>query len=85
MTDDDEPPRRLPPGIGYVWQRVADDIRERIEDGEWGYGNRLPAREDLAHEYGVGERTVRRALAELPDHVTVVPAKGAYVTWGVHR
>jgi len=85
MTDDDGPPRELPPGIGYIWQRVADDLRERIEGGEWAYGDRLPSRDDLAHEYGCGERTVRRALAELPRHVTVVPAKGAYVTWTVHR
>lgn len=82
--DDDVPPRQLPPGIGYIWERLAADMRQRIESGEWRYGARLPSRDDLAAEYGVGERTVRRALAELPQHVRVLPAKGAYVTWAVH-
>lgn len=86
MSEDDEaPPRQLPPGIGYIWQRLADDMKRRIEAGEWSYGDRLPSRDDLALEYGVGERTVRRALRELPGHVEVLPAKGAYVTWGGHE
>jgi DNA-binding GntR family transcriptional regulator len=79
--DDDAPPRQLPRGIGYIWQRLADDLRQRIEAGEWEYGDRLPSRDDLAADYGVGERTVRHALQALPGHVEVLPAKGAYVTW----
>lgn len=87
MTEhDDAPARELPPGIGYVWQRMADEIERRIKAGEWSYGDRLPAREDLAYEYGIGERTVRRAMQELQKSgmVEVLPAKGAYVAWRGH-
>lgn len=85
--DDDAAPRQLPAGIGYVWQRVAADLRDRIAGGAWPYGGRLPNRDELAAEYGVADRTVRRALRELESEglVTVMPAKGAYVTWSVHN
>ncbi len=76
--------RELPESIGYLWERLAAALRERIESGEFAYGDRLPSRDDLAAEYDVGERTVRRALRELPGHVEVLPAKGAYVIWRGH-
>lgn len=88
MTEeDDAPPRQLPPGIGYTWQRMANEIERRIKAGEYAYGDRLPAREDLAAEYGIGERTVRRALQELEKVglVEVLPSKGAYVSWTGHK
>lgn len=65
MTTDDEPPRRLPGGIGYVYVQLADDLAARIAAGEFPPGTRLPGRERLAAEYGVGEMTVRRAVEEL--------------------
>jgi len=85
MTEDNEgPPRPLSPGVAYIWRRLADDIADRIIGGEWSYGDRLPSREELAAEYGVAERTVRRAVRELADEglVEVLAAKGVYVTWG---
>lgn len=87
MTEEeDAPPRQLPPGIGYIWERLAAEVERRIKTGDWSYGDRLPAREDLAAEYGVGERTVRRALRELGKAglVEVLPSKGAFVSWAGH-
>lgn len=84
MTDsDDMPPRLLPGGIEYVYVRLAADIERRVRAGEWAPGDRLPSREEIAASYGVAERTVRRALRELQAAglVTVMPARGAYVTW----
>lgn len=41
--------------------RVADALRQRVADGEWSPGDRLPSRGELREEYGVGENVVRRA------------------------
>lgn len=45
---------------GYL--RVAQAIRERIADGTWPAGHKLPNRPGLAAEFGVGENTVRQAV-----------------------
>ena len=41
--------------------RIADALRQRIADGEWSPGDRLPSRAQLATHYGVGDNVVRRA------------------------
>ena len=41
--------------------RIADALRERIANGEWAPGDRLPSRADLGQEYGVGDNVIRRA------------------------
>jgi GntR family transcriptional regulator len=85
MTEPDDyaPPRQLPPGVAYIWQRLAGAVEARIRSGELPYGARLPSREDLAAEYGVSDSSVRRAVRELAAAglVEVLPAKGVYVTW----
>lgn len=40
---------------------VAERFRQRIADGEWSSGDRLPSRARLAEEYEVGDNVVRRA------------------------
>ncbi|MFD5317899.1 GntR family transcriptional regulator [Streptomyces sp. NPDC127098] len=45
--------------------RVADALRQRVADGEWSPGDRLPSRAVLAAEYGVGDNVVRRAQEHL--------------------
>ena len=45
--------------------QVSNDLRERIQAGEYQPGQRLPAIPDLAHAYEVAVMTVRRALATL--------------------
>jgi DNA-binding GntR family transcriptional regulator len=88
MSTDDPPPRRpLPPGIGYVYAKLADDLQERIRSGDFPPGGRLPGRGVLAAEYGVGELTVRRAVQELEDRGAVrrTGSKGALVLGPGHR
>jgi len=41
--------------------RVADLLQQRVADGEWSPGDRLPPRVQLAQELGVGDNVVRRA------------------------
>jgi len=67
----------------YVYAQIAADLERRIRAGEWGHGDRLPAREQLAAEYGAAVMSVRRAQRELAGRgvIRVVVGKGAYVTW----
>jgi DNA-binding GntR family transcriptional regulator len=60
---------------------VADDIRERIIDGEFGGGRRLIER-DLSAELEVSRITVREALQQLAGEgfVILLPRRGAAVT-----
>ncbi|MEW2221606.1 GntR family transcriptional regulator [Streptomyces sp. NPDC006990] len=41
--------------------RIADLFRQRIADGNWAPGDRLPSRSALGAEYGVGDNVIRRA------------------------
>ncbi|MGW8378505.1 GntR family transcriptional regulator [Streptomyces sp. ODS28] len=41
--------------------RISDLLRQRVTEGEWTPGDRLPSRAQLAAEYGVGDNVVRRA------------------------
>lgn len=74
-------------GPAYVYAQLADDIERRIRAGEWARDEKLPGRERLADEYRVADRTVRRAMQELEERglVVVVPDKGTFVVWPVHR
>ncbi len=47
---------------GAVYRRIADELRARIISGEFASGAYLPALPDLAHAYGVGRDTIKRAL-----------------------
>ncbi|GAA1930444.1 GntR family transcriptional regulator [Streptantibioticus ferralitis] len=44
-----------------AYLRVASTFRERIADGTWPAGYRLPSRGTLGAELGVGENIIRRA------------------------
>jgi GntR family transcriptional regulator len=78
---DDGGPRFPPGGMELVYVQIADDIERRVAAGEWGHGDRLPSREQLAAEYGAAVMTVRRAQRELAERglIRVVRGKGAYV------
>jgi DNA-binding GntR family transcriptional regulator len=52
---------------GPIWARIEASLRERIESGELGPGQRLPAERDMARQLGVSRMTVRQALAALAD------------------
>ncbi|WP_067475053.1 GntR family transcriptional regulator [Nocardia amamiensis] len=48
-----------------VWQKIADDLRRRLEHGEWLQGQTLPPMRTLAAEYEVSARPVHDAIEHL--------------------
>jgi GntR family transcriptional regulator len=63
-----------------VHQRLSADLRELIEAGDLGDGERLPTEVELADRYGVSRQTVRRAFQDLVAEGLVrrVPGSGTY-------
>lgn len=63
------------------WREIERELREAIEEGRYGPGERLPTEEELAERYGVVRNTVRKALAELTAAglVTARPRRGRVV------
>jgi GntR family transcriptional regulator len=57
--------------------QVANDLRERIRQGEWRRGQRLPTEYELAESYGVERSTVRRAMALLKAEALIDSRKGS--------
>jgi DNA-binding GntR family transcriptional regulator len=66
---------------GPTYQRIADDLRRSIVDGELPPGARLPSRHELSRRYGVSDRVaveaVRLLVAE--GFVEARPGSGSYV------
>ena len=65
----------------YLYQQLAEIIRNQIEKGNYKPGERLPSMDTIAAQYSVNKVTVRRALAELVKAGLIysVPAQGTYV------
>lgn len=63
---------------------LADELRTRIREGEWGPGARLPSEAELGEQYGVSRSTVRQALTALQGQglVTSRHGKGTYLASG---
>ncbi|MEU3272552.1 winged helix-turn-helix domain-containing protein [Saccharomonospora sp. NPDC006951] len=62
-------------------KRVANDLRARIEAGEFAVGDKLPPHRQLATDYGVAPNTATAAVKLLRDmgFVTVPPNASARV------
>lgn len=69
-TDDDRRPK---------YQRIADSLREAIQSGEYGPGDRLPGENELMAAHGVARMTARQALSVLRDEGVAEARKGAGV------
>jgi GntR family transcriptional regulator len=61
------------------YQRIADSLREAIQAGEYGPGDRLPGENDLMATYGVARMTARQALGVLQNEGVAESRKGAGV------
>ncbi|MGW4238212.1 GntR family transcriptional regulator [Streptomyces sp. NPDC004749] len=61
------------------YQRIADTIREAIQAGEYGPGDRLPGENDLMAAHGVARMTARQALGVLQNEGIAESRKGAGV------
>jgi GntR family transcriptional regulator len=55
---------------------IRDDLRIRLNSGEWVPGQRLPSEAELAGRYGVARMTLRQAIAALASEGAVVRRQG---------
>lgn len=71
-----KPIKRVP-----IVQQVEEKIRELIESGQYGPGEKLPAEMDLCQRLGVGRGTIREAfrLLQARGYVEIKPGRGAFV------
>ncbi|MEU7552391.1 GntR family transcriptional regulator [Streptomyces sp. NPDC044571] len=62
-------------------RQIADDLRARIDSGEFGPGARLPGEPALVRQYGVAKMTAANALKLLVTEGAAVarPGSGTYV------
>lgn len=59
-----------------VYRQIADHLRSKVEQGEYGPGERLPSESDLMREYDVSRVTARRALSVLVTDGLVLAEHG---------
>ncbi|MGW7688871.1 GntR family transcriptional regulator [Streptomyces asiaticus] len=69
----------MPPKSGepHKYRGVADDLRERINAGDFEVDRKLPGERDLRTHYGVSLMTVRQALGVLRDEGLVEARQGS--------
>lgn len=65
----------LAQGSGVI--TIATELRDAIESGAYGHGQRLPAERDLASHYGASRTTVREALTQLETEGMVIRKVGS--------
>ncbi len=70
-----------------LYQQLAALLAQRIGDGEFTAGSRLPTEPELMAAHGVSRITVRQAIALLARHGRVVakPGKGTFVMGPIMR
>jgi DNA-binding GntR family transcriptional regulator len=61
-----------PRGSAPIYQRIAAELRARIESGELPPGAKLPTEQDLAGDHGVTRATARQAVQLLVNEGLVV-------------
>ncbi|MGW4591894.1 winged helix-turn-helix domain-containing protein [Amycolatopsis thermoflava] len=67
---------------GYLYDKLADHLAERITSGELAPNTPLPAERRLAQEYGVSLGTARHATHLLRQRglVITIRCRGTFVT-----
>lgn len=61
------------------YQRIADDLRERITSGEYSPGDKVPGENELMQTYDVARMTARQALDVLRHEGLTVTRRGSGV------
>ena len=59
-----------------IYLQIADQVRDRILQGEWQAGERIPSIRELAIELGVNPNTVTRSYQALLDWGIVANQRG---------
>jgi len=75
-------------GSMSLYIQVKDLLLARIAKGDWSPGNIIPSEMNLAHELGVSQGTVRKAITELVENniLTRRQGRGTFVSnHDVHR
>ncbi len=65
----------------FLHRSVAETLRRRVTEGNWGGGSKLPALREIADEFDVSTMTVRRAIRTLEGegHVYRIAGVGVFV------
>lgn len=66
----------VPAGQAPLYQRIALQMRSRIDSGTWGPGDRLKGEGDLAADLRVARGTLRAALGQLIEAGYIVQLHG---------
>lgn len=63
------------------WQQVADIIKDRIADGTYPAGSRVPSVVQLQNEFGIAQATAQKTLSRLREEgvLYTVPGLGSFV------
>ena len=59
-----------------IYLQIVDQVRERIVQGEWRAGGRIPSIREMAVELGVNPNTVARSYQALVDRQLIVNQRG---------
>lgn len=64
------------------YQRIVQDVRDKVRSGRLPAGEKLPSTRELAEEYGVAPGTVQRALTELRSAGLIYShqGRGSFIT-----
>lgn len=75
------------PGKKTRYPDIAAALRQRIVNGDWPPGSRLPTHAELGGDFGVNRDTIARAIATLEGEglVWAVPRRGTVVRYGLTR
>lgn len=67
--------------LEFPYLQLAGILRERIADGTYPAGRKIPPILDLQEEFGLSSMTVRRAVGVLAEEelLVVVPGRGTFV------
>lgn len=70
-----------PDDVTAPWLQLAAILRERIEDGTYEPGKRLPSLMALVEEFDLNAKTAKKAVDALRDEGLVVtsPGRGTFV------
>ncbi|WP_316245505.1 GntR family transcriptional regulator [Gorillibacterium timonense] len=65
-----------------MYEQIFEELRERIEQGSYQVGERVPSEKELCDEFGVSRITSKKALEMLAadDYIVRKPGRGSFVS-----
>ncbi|WP_413726589.1 GntR family transcriptional regulator [Sodalis sp. RH16] len=76
---------RAEPAKIPLYQKMKDDLVQRVLSGEWRPGELVPSETALANEYSVSVGTARKAIEQLAQERMVVRQRGRGTTIATNR